>query len=103
MLYLCGVSQRPSSLPGCVTRLGHVTSAAAGPDHERKQMMVVVLMFRPRHMNQASVFTLQYTQIKPHVQRNQRDLGKYCTHEREGINRKQAAVRFMTEEKKNLK
>ena len=24
------------SLPGCVSRLGHMTSAAAGPDHERK-------------------------------------------------------------------
>lgn len=47
-------------LPGCVTRLGHMTSAATRPDHERKQMMVARMTILPRWMNEGSVFTLQY-------------------------------------------
>lgn len=47
-------------LPGCVNRLGHMTSAATRPDHERRQMMVGRMTTLPRRKNGGSVFTLQH-------------------------------------------
>lgn len=75
---------------------GHVTSAAAGPDHEGKQMMVVVQMFRPRQMNQASVFNLT---AHPKSNCKCKEIWGILGEILYTRKRKQAAVRFMTEEK----